>query len=233
MQYQKIINLLDNTQNQTTKFRTKNWVEINDDSNGKYNTNSQIKFKTSRLRSGLCDYSDAYILASGTITITGAGADDVAKPLNERNKGVIFKNSALFTDCINEISNTQIANVKYLDVVIPMHNLIEYSNNYPKTSGSLWQYYRDDPNDNITESESFKYRFNITGKTPAAGNTKDARIAVPLKYLSNFWRTLEMPLIVCETNLTLTWCKYCVISSAIGKAKFKITDKKIYALVVT
>ena len=94
MEYQKVINLLDNTPNQPTKCRTKNWVEINDDSNEKYNTNSQIKFKTSMLRSYLCDYSDVYILVSETITIIGAGADDVAKQLDGKNKGVIFKNCA-------------------------------------------------------------------------------------------------------------------------------------------
>ena len=75
---------------------------------------------------------------------------------------------------------------------MPMHNLIEYNDNYSKTSGSLWQYYRDDPNDNIIQSESFKYKIKIIGKAPAAGNTKDVEIAVPLRYLSNFWRTIEM-----------------------------------------
>ena len=83
-----------------------------------------------------------------------------------------------------------------------------------KTSGSLWQYYRDDPNDNIPQSESFKYKTKITGKTPAAGNTKNVEIAVPLKYLTNFWRALEMPLDNCEINLLLTWSEDCVISSA-------------------
>ena len=139
------------------------------------------------------------------VAITEAGTDDTAKRLDERNKGIIFKNCAPFTDCISEIYSTQIDNAKYLDVVMLMYNLIEYSDNYSKTSGSLWQYYRYDPNDNITQSESFKYKFKITGKSPVAGNTKDAKIAVPLKYFSNFWRTLEMPLINCEINLILTW----------------------------
>ena len=138
------------------------------------------------LRSSLCDYSDTYILESGTITITGAVADDAAKQLDERNKGVVFKNCAPFTDCISEINNTQLDNAKYIGVVMPMYNLSEYSYNYLKTSGSLWQYHRDDPNDNITQSESFKFKIKITGKTSAAGNTKDLEIAVPLKYLSNF-----------------------------------------------
>ena len=124
MEYQKIINLLDNTPNQTTKFRTKNWVEINDDSRGTYNTNSQIKFKTSMLRSSLFDYSDAYILVTGTIKITGAENDDEVRRLDERNKGVIFTNCAPFTDCISEINNTQIDTTKCINVVMSMYNLI-------------------------------------------------------------------------------------------------------------
>ena len=114
-----------------------------------------------------------------------------------------------------------------------MYNLIEYSDNYSKTSGSLWQYYKDEPNDNLANSESFKSKVKITGKTPAAGNTKDVEIIVPLKYLSNFWRSLEIPLINCKVNLTLTWSKDCVISSAAGETKFKITDAKLYVPVVT
>ena len=114
-----------------------------------------------------------------------------------------------------------------------MYNLIEYSDNYSKTSGSLWQYYKDDPNDNIADSESFKSKVKITGKTPNNGNTKDVEIIVPLKYLSNFWRTLEMPLINCEVNLILTWSKDCVISSATGETKFAITETKLHVLVVT
>ena len=86
---------------------------------------------------------------------------------------------------------------------MPMYNLIEYSDNYSKTSGSLWHYYRDDPNDNIIQSESFKCKFKITGKTPAAGNTRDVEIAVPLKYLNSFLRTLKMPLINCKINFIM------------------------------
>ena len=192
MEYQKIINLLEKTLNQPIKFRTKNQVEINDDLRGTRKTNNQIKFKTSMLRSSLCDYSDVYVPVSGAITIAGAGDNDAARRLNGRNKGVIFKNCAPFTDCIGEINNTQIDNAKYIHIVMPMYNLNEYSHNYPKTSGNLWQY----PNDNITEPESFKYKIKITGKTPTAGNIKDIQIAVPLKYLSKFWKTLEMPLII-------------------------------------
>ena len=224
MKYQKIANWLDNASNQPSKFRTKLWVEINDESRGTY-TGSNITFKTTMLRSNLCDYADAYILVKGTITITGAGDDDAAKRLDERNKGVIFKNCAPFTKCISRINNTDIDNAQDIDIVMPMYNLIEYSDNYSKTSGSLWQYYKDDPNDNIENSESFKSKIKITGKTHNNGNTKDIEIIVPLKYLSNFWRTLEMPLINGEVNLILTWSKNCVITNSTGARKFAISDK--------
>ena len=139
MEYQKITNLLDNASNQPSKFRTKNWVEINDESRGGYNVNSQIKFKTTMLKSILCDYSDSYILVKGTITVNNTGT--AAAP-NNRNKKLIFKNYAPFTNCISKINNTQIDNAKDIDIVMPMYNLIEYSDNYSKASGSLCQYYK-------------------------------------------------------------------------------------------
>ena len=153
------------------------------------------------LKSCLCDYTDAYTLVKGKITITGAGDDAAARQADERDKGVAFKNCAPLIGCISEINNTQIDNAKDIDIVMPMYNLIEYSDNYAKTSESLWQYYRDEPNDNLPNSESLKSKIKITEKTPAAGNEKDVEIMVPSKYLSNFWRTLEMPLINCEVIL--------------------------------
>ena len=130
------------------------------------------------------------ILAKGTITITGAG-NDAAKRSDERNQGMIFKNCAPFTKYISRINNIDIDNAQDILILMPMYSLIEYSNNYSKTSGSLWQYYKDDPNDNITQSESFKSKIKKPGKTPAAGNTKDVEIIITLKDLSNFWKTLE------------------------------------------
>ena len=103
MEYQKIANLIDDTSNQPSKFRTKNWVEISDESRGAYNVNSQIKFKTTMLKSTLCDYSNAYILVKGTITIVGEGDDAAARQADERDKGVAFKNCAPFINCISEI----------------------------------------------------------------------------------------------------------------------------------
>ena len=237
MEYQKIANLIDDTANQPSKFRTKNWVEINDESRGAYNVNSQIKFKTTMLKSSLCDYSDAYILVKGKITIAGAEADAAARQADERDKGVIFKNCAPFIYCISEINNTQIDNAKDIDIVMPMYNLIEYSDNFAKTTGSLWQYFRDDNDDgdniDIEDSKSFKSKVKITGKTPNNDNEKDVEIMVPLKYLSNFWRTLEMPLINCEVNLILTWSSTCVITESNGAGTFPITDTKLYVPVVT
>ena len=101
------------------------------------------------LRSNLCDYADVYILVKETITITVAGNNDASKRLDERNKGVIFRICEPFTKCISRRNNTDIDNAQDINIVMPMYNLIEYSDNYSKTSGSLWQYYKDDPNDNI------------------------------------------------------------------------------------
>ena len=126
MEYQKIANLIDDASNKPSKFTTKNWVEINDESRGTYNVNSQIKFKTTMLKSSLCDYSDAYIIVKGKIAITGAGADTAARQADERDKGVAFKNCAPFTDCISEINITQVDNTKNVDIVMPIYNLIEY-----------------------------------------------------------------------------------------------------------
>ena len=238
MEYQKIANLIDDASNQPSKFRTRNLVEINHESRGAYNINSQIKFKTTMLKSSLCDYSDAYILVKGTITVNNTAAQGAAA--NNINKKVIFKNCAPFTNCISEINNTQIDNAKDIDLVMPMYNLIEYSDNYAKTTGSLWQYCKDVPapnnNNNIvvfTENnttDSFKFEAKITGQTGNNG-AKNVEIMVPLKYLSNFWRTLEMPLINCEVNLILTWSSTCVLiatNAQIQNATFAITDTKLY-----
>ena len=104
------------------------------------------------------------MLVKGTITITGAGNDDAAKRLDEQNKDVTFKNCVPYTKCISRINNTDIDNAQDIDIVMPMYNLVEYSNNYSKTSGSLWQYYKENRNNNIIESESFKSKIKVTGK---------------------------------------------------------------------
>ena len=228
MEYQKIANLLDNASNQPSKFRTRNWVEISDESRGTY-TSNDFKFKTTILRSNLCDYADAYILVKGTITITGMGNDDAARHADERDKGVTFKNCAPFTKYISRINNTDIDTAQDIDIVMSMYSLIEYSDNYSTTSGSLWQYYKDEPNNNLADSESFKSKVKITADI----NTNNVEIIVPLKYLSNFWRTLEMASINCEVNLISTWSSHCVITNSTGAGKFVITETKLYVPVVT
>ena len=174
MEYQKIANLLgDASSKQASKFKTKNWFEINDESRGTYHVNSQIKLKTTMLKSSLCDYSDAYIHVKGTITVNntaaaGANADNT-------NKKIIFKNCAPFTKCISDINNKNVDDAKDIDIVMSMYNLTEYSDNYSKTSGSLWQYCKDIPavdddnaivnftNNNLTDSFNFKVK--MAGQT--------------------------------------------------------------------
>ena len=128
--------MVDNTLNEPSKFRTKKWVEINE-SRRTCSTNSQIKFKTTMLKSSLCDYSDAYIFVKGTITVNNTAAVD--PDANNANKKVIFKNCFPFTNCISEINNTRVDNAKDIDIVMLMYHLKEYSDNYSKTSASLWQ----------------------------------------------------------------------------------------------
>ena len=130
--------MLNDESNKRSKFRTRTWVEINDESRGEYSSNKLIRFKTTMLRSSLYKYSDAYILVKGNITVNNIAAEGVAS--TNTNKKVIFKNLAPFTNCKIKINNTQIDNAEYIDIVMPMYNLIEYNDNYSKTSGSLWQY---------------------------------------------------------------------------------------------
>ena len=132
MEYQKTTNFLDNASNQPYKFRTKNWVEINDESRGGYNVNRQIKFKTTMLKFSLCDYSDAYILVKEKITVDDTSAAGAAE--NNTNKKVMFKNCTPFTNCISEINTTEVDNAEDIDIVMPIYNLIEYSDSYSKTS---------------------------------------------------------------------------------------------------
>ena len=243
MEYQNIANLLDSVSNKPSKSRAKNFVEINDNIRGAFSPNKQIRFKTAMVRSSLCDYSYVYILVKGNIFVSnnvGAGA-----AANNIDKKVIFKNCASFTNCISKINNTQIDNAKYIDIIMPMYNLTEYSDNYSKTSGSLWQYCKEIPavnNDGdivdfngANATDSFNFKTKITGQTNNDGII-NVEIMVPLKYLSIFWRTLATPLINCEVELILTWCACCVIISkdvANQNPTFTITKTNLYVPVVT
>ena len=189
------------------------------------------------LRSSLCDYNGVYILVKGIVTVSHMTAPATAT--NITNKKVIFKNWMPFTDCISEINNTQLHNAQDID------DLIEYSDHYSKALTSLWQCYRDEPALNAAGSSidfsdnnnsiSFKFRWKITGQT-GNGGTKDVEIIVPLKHLSKFWRTLEMPLIDCEINLILTWSAniFIIVNTIDGQVPtFAISDTKLYVPVVT
>ena len=196
MEFQKIVNFLDTAfdNKDLPKFLTKKWIEVYDQSEKKYTPNKKIRIKTSLLKSNLCDFSDAYIIVKGIIT--------VVRPNNEkRNKAVTFKNNAPFINCISKINGVKIDNAEDLDVVMPMYNLLEYSKNYRKATGSLWNYYRDEPNNPLSSnSESFKYKTSITGNIYINGDGEEGydqikvgkietEVVIPVKYLSNFWRS--------------------------------------------
>ena len=192
MEYQKIANLLNDESNKPSKLRTRNWVEINDDITGAYSPTEQIRSKTAMLRSSLCDYSDAYILVKVNISVNNAAGAGAAA--NNTNKKVIFKNCAPFINCISKINNAQTDYAEHIDIVMPMYNLIEYSDNYSKTCGSLWQYCKDIPAvdddsdivifNGANDTDSLIFKSKIIGKTNDDGDTENAEIMVPLKYLS-------------------------------------------------
>ena len=122
MKYQKIASLLNDESNKPSRFRTRNWVEINDEIRGEQSPHKQTRFKTAKLRSSLCDYSDVYILVKGNITVNNTAEDGAA--LDNTNKKVKFKNCAPFTNCLSKINNTQIDNAEYIDIVMAMYNII-------------------------------------------------------------------------------------------------------------
>ena len=188
MEFQRIVNLLDTTldDNDLPRFDTKKWIEVYDQSEGNYNVNKEIRIKTSVLRWDLCDFSDAYIVVRGNIivdkkTFTANDFDEpnntetIATAINNANnnefgkKKLAFKNNAPFINCISKINVIKIDNAEALDVVIPMYNLLEYSKNYRKTTCSLWNYYRDEPNSGVDNgitysimgSKSFDYKANV------------------------------------------------------------------------
>ena len=209
MEFQKVVNLLDTTSNDKDlpRFVTEKWIEVHDQSEKNYSVNKEISIKTSMLRSDLCDFSDAYIFVKGTIAATD--------PNNaRRNKAVAFKINAPFINCISQINDVHIENAEDLDVVMPMYDLLEYSKNYKKASGSLWNYYRDEPSDTLsTNSESFKYKTSITensynnvgdgeaGYDANKTGKNETEIVISLKHLSNFWKALNIPSINCEVEL--------------------------------
>ena len=220
METQKIINCLNSPENEYSKFATKIWYVICSESKGGYLHHDPIKFLTKSIESSLCDYSDAYILVTGNITVTrtiaaAAGGDPQRKqPLNAATQ-VVFKNCAPFKDCRTEINDTFVDYADFINIAMPMYNLIEYSDSCFYSSGSLWGFKRDDVANNadMTNDDyapSFKYKAIRFTDVEANGRKNDVKIAVPPKYLSNFWRSLEMLLISCRLVLMQCyWCYWC------------------------
>ena len=227
METQKIVNLLNDSSNENSKFATKKWYIIDSEAKGSYLPDNEVEFLTSSLESSLCDYSDAYILVTGNINVTGGNAS--AK--------LAFKNCSPFEKCRTEVNETFADNAPDINIAVPMYILTEYSDNYSDISGSLWQFKKDeiegdvdltvDDNHIPNNLSSFKY------KSSFITNRNGLKIAVPLKILSNFWRSLEMPLINCKVELSLKWYENCILSSAGNAVTFAITDTKLYVPVVT
>ena len=204
------------------------------------NNPDTIKYDTKVLKPNLCDYADAYILVDGTVR----AANSV-----DANTRLALKNCAPFTKCNLEINDEHVDTAENLDIVMPMYNLIEYSDNYQDSSATLYQYKREEPPANLANnlatdtSSSFKYKVNLLGNPVIANNIArlNVKIVVPLKYLSNFFRSLEMPLINCKMKLKLTWKKECVLSinndaaaaNAANNPIIIINDTKLYVPVVT
>ena len=255
MEFNKINNLLGLAHNKVPRFITKKWIEVQSQSGNTYNTGKPIRIKTSVLRSDLCDYSDAYVWVKETITVTNRNSNA------NFDRRLMLKNNAPFISCVSKINGELVENAEDLDIIMPMYNFLEYSKNYEKTSGSLFNYYRDEPNEaeivndngainiSIRNSKSFDYKTEITGSLDAGEDEKeDVTIAIPLKYLGNIWRSLDIPLINCEVTLILSWYTECVLvgrtfrgppAAAANRinsptdAKFEITDCKLYVPVVT
>ena len=236
METQKTANFLGDADNKSSKFGTRKWYVINDQNNTNYGEGNEngttVKFETQVIKSNLCDYADAYIFPTGDVTGTGGDA----------NTRVVFKNCAPFMKCISHINNEHVDNANNLGIIMPMYNLMEYSDNYSDISGSLWQFKRVEQNMNngnpanftTADSTSFKYKSSFFNPLTAADNgvSKNVEIAVPLKYLSNFWGSLEMPLINCKIHFELNWSKDCIMST-IADTTFKITNTKLYISIVT
>ena len=211
MENQKITNLLGKIDTDSKHFATKKWYIINDENNTNYGVNKDtgadnpdtIKYDTRVLKPNLCDYAEAYILIDGTIRAAAANA----------NTRLALKNCAPFTKYNLESNDEHVDTVENLDITVAMYNLIEYSDNYQDSSATLYQYKRDErPEDDavadltVDNSSSSKYKISLLGNPVVADNIarRSVKVAVPLKYLSNFFRSLEMPLINCKIELNLT-----------------------------
>ena len=232
--------ILDKIDTDSKHFATKKWCIINylkiktnygvNKDTGADNPDT-IKYDTRVLKPKLYDYAEAYILIDGTIRAAAADA----------NTRLALKNCAPFTKCNLEINDEHVDTAENLDITMPMYNLIEYSDNYQDSSATLYQYNRDEPPEDDAVADltadnwnSFKYKVSLLGNPVLRGAVarKSVKVVVPLKYLSNFFRLLEMPLIICKIKLNLTWKKDCVLSADNGNAVFIMTKKCTFQLLL-
>ena len=243
MENQKIFNLLDKIDTDSKHFATKKWYIINDENNTNYGVNNDtgadnpdtIKCDTRVLKPNLCDYAEAYILINGTIRETGGN----------NNTRLALKSCAPFIKCNLEINDEHVDTGENLDIIMPMYNLIEYSDNYQDSSATLYQYKRDEPPEadavadlTTDNSSSFKYKVKLLGNPVLDGNVakRSVKVVLPLKYLSNFFRSLEMPLINCKIKLNLAWGKnvYCQLMLVMQYLLFQLLlcQKKIIKILL-
>ena len=252
MESKKIINLLDHKDEDDPRFETRNWYIVNDHNNGNYSQSddvrSIVKFDTEIVRPFLCDYFDAYILVTSNIKVQNG--NDVTR--------VAIKNCHPFTRASFKLNNEQVDTADNLDLKMNLYNMLEYSDNYADTSGSLYQYKRPEPRDangNVvnlaTTLSSFQYQSGLVQKqltTPNSENVpanivpnfanahriwKNIKIVVPLKYISNIFRNLQLPLINTKCYMELNWTKYSVLCNQNQNSIFQITKSELYILVVT
>ena len=240
MEAQKIINLLDDNDIELEKFATRKWYIINDQTGGGVDPygpgdgNQTTKYDTKVIKSNLCDYSDAYILITGNIRNKAAVAS------GNLAKNVAFKNCAPFTKCTVNINDEFVQMAEDVNIVSPMYNLLEYSDNYQDSTGSLYHFRRDEPpannGDIVDATTSLVYKGKLIEGTDNA-HTQGIKLIVPLKYISNFFRSLEMSLVNCKVDLELTWIKDCLVSSANATAgnvlDFIIIKTQLYVPIVT
>ena len=212
--------MVNSSENEYSKFAAKKWYIVDTESKGKYSHENPIKFLKSKLESSLFNYSDTYVLVAGNINVARA----------DNNTKVVLKKCAPFRKSRTEINDTFIDEAEHINIAMPMYNLIVYTDNYSDTSGSLWGFKRDEIEGNVdltvdnhipNNSTSFKYKSSIIR------NRNSVKIAVPLKYSSNFWRSLEMPLINCKAELSLTLDLSCVLCALAGASTFTITNAKL------
>ena len=241
MKTQKIINLLEDNDIKSEKFATKKWYVINDLTSGggqsPYGPGDgvqAIKFDTKVIRSNLCDYSDTYILITGHIN------NKVAPVADAVLRNIAFKKCAPFRECDLSINDEFIKKAQNLDIISPMYNLLEYSDNYQDSTGSLYYFKRDEPpannGDIAADTISLVYKVKLI-EGADDNHTQSIKLVVPLKYLSNFFRSLEMPLLNCKVNSSLLWSKDCLVSSENAVAgqvlEFIIDKTELYVQIVT